>query len=195
MKTKNKIWFTLIIIMGVSIMLTSSCKKADKGSDETFGYEYGYEYYKGAIPNSYYIINMYGERALKVTGKPFMILKYTKLTHYILDCEFGLSEITQSQISGTQGEPWEPTLDASMFEKKLNLVSPVDLLVEWTLDTRTITNGSLGAGGVIFSFSDVIGITWTFSYLPAGSLTGGVKNLNNYGMETDSENSFVLNRL
>ena len=60
-----------------------------------------------------------------------------------------------------------------------------------------VTNGSLDAGGVIFSYS-AYGCKWTFSYLPAGSMTGGVEITSDDksdGKETDSQNSFNLIKL
>lgn len=106
-----------------------------------------YEYWKGDIPNTYYCLNMWGERALKVTGKPFMCVKYNPVNHEILDIEFGLSEVVQEHLPTPSGDPAapEPTLAAEniSYYKKLNLKSPVVLLLNWPVATANgaITNG------------------------------------------------------
>jgi len=112
----------------------------------------GYQYWKGDIPNSYYLLNIYGERARKVTGKPFMVLTYDRISLEITDCEFGLSEVTQEAIPNPSNfpAPPEPTLDANTiyFHEKLDLKSPVALLVCWNnvnlpggVSKSPITNG------------------------------------------------------
>lgn len=156
------------------------------------------EYYKGAIPNSFYTQNYMGERALKVTGKPWMIVKYERSTHHILDFAFGLSEITQSNV-GEDPIPY-PTASADMImhSKKLNLKGPIALLVCWPVTTNVldqeIYNGSLGAGGVIFYYNHYGYTFYTFSYLPAGSMVGGAKNLDGTGIETLTGIDFNLLR-
>ncbi|MBS4057673.1 MAG: hypothetical protein KGZ82_10190 [Bacteroidales bacterium] len=178
------------------LILAPGCNKKTETNNETFGYEY----YKGAIPNSYYIYNFMEERALKVSGKPFMVVKYDKITHNILDFEFGLSEVTQTAVPGASfGVAPEPTLDASSidYQEKLGLVSPVDLLINWPVTAwgYQITNESLNGGGLSFSFSGY-GSKWTFSYLPAGSMTGGAVILDyTTGRETDAANSINMLRL
>ncbi|MFA4853213.1 MAG: hypothetical protein WC599_11895 [Bacteroidales bacterium] len=187
-------WLYPLTIVGILLLLAVSCKKSgDSGSNETFGYEF----YRGSIPNSYYMYNYMNERALKVTGKPFMVVKYDRLTHDIIDFEFGLDEVTQSAIPGASvSAPPEPTLNASSidYKDKFNLKSPVDLLVNWPVTAwgDNITNGLLGAGGSFFSYS-AYGCKWKFSYLPAGSMTGGVTILDYIGgRETDTESSFNM---
>jgi hypothetical protein len=185
------------------LFLFFSCKKSDNKSDDP-GHGIGYEYWVGAIPNSYYEFNIFGEKGLQVKGKPFMVLTYNRTTGDYLDCEIGLSEVTQTNITTPSGiwVPPDPTLDASVidFKDKLGLKSPVDLMVGWnsTYDsTKTaITNGlknfsfranySIGFGG---GYNE----EWKFSYV-SNIMTGGVKNLdmNNYMGRESENNAFNL---
>ena len=191
-----------ILIFAVILCLTA----CDKGYLGLSGYlisgaNGNLEYYTGAIPNTCYAHNYNGDRALKITGKPWMVIKYDKSTHNIIDFEFGLSEATQTEIA-SPGAALFPTIDASSidYHKKLGLANPVVLLVNWpvTSEKATITNGSLGAGGVIFYYNDKdFELKWTFSYLPAGSMVGGVVMTGGYdlGVETDALNSFNMLKL
>lgn len=151
----------------------------------TVGGTVGYQYWKEDIPSSYYTLNFYGERARKVTGKPFMVLTYDKITLQIIDCEFGLSEVTQVAITNPSNSPAapEPTLDAGSidYQAKLNLKSPVDLIVGWK-SKSSINNGSLN-GSPSFSFntgSSPGGVgrneLWSFSNNNV-SMWGDVKNI------------------
>jgi hypothetical protein len=164
-----------------------------------------YQYWKGEIPNSYYLLNIYGERAAKVTGKPFMILKYDKVTLEITDCEFGLSEVTQEGISNPSDTPAppEPTLDAEVidFHEKLGLKSPVDAIVSWNINLPGGVSKSITNGVQQFSFihpTNGIGPgsnseKWTFVYT-SGIMTGGVENIDTYyymGRESET-NAFNL---
>jgi hypothetical protein len=165
----------------------------------------GYQYWKGDIPNSYYTLNFYGERARKVTGKPFMVLTYDKITLQIIDCEFGLSEVTQVAITNPSNSPAapEPTLDAGSidYQTKLNLKSPVDLIVGWR-SKSSINNGSLN-GSPTFSFntgSSPGGVghneLWSFSNNNV-SMWGDVKNIDTtyyLGRDSDSK-AFSLLKL
>lgn len=151
-----------------------------------------YEYYKGVIPNSCYS-TIQGERAVKITGKPFMAVKYERATHRILDFDFGLSEVTQTLLTGVVPVP-AIDISAISYRDKLNLVGPIISLVNWpTAFGETVTNGSLNAGGYWFYYSGH-GTKWSFSYLPAGSMTGGAVWLGGEGYETDKENSFNMLR-
>ena len=151
-----------------------------------------YQYWKGSIPNSYYLLNFYGERARKVTGKPFMVLTYNPVTLAITDCEFGLSEVTQTAVANPSNSPAapEPTLNASTFDyqSKLNLQSPVVLLVGWK-SKSTVINGvqnfsfktGSSPGGVGYNAS------WAFSY-DSVSMWGDVKNIDTtYYLGADSD--------
>lgn len=165
----------------------------------------GYQYWKGDIPNSYYTLNFYGERARKVTGKPFMVLTYDKITLQITDCEFGLSEVTQVAITNPSNSPAapEPTLEAGSidYQTKLNLKSPVDLIVGWK-SKSSINNGSLN-GSPTFSFntgSSPGGVghneLWSFSNNNV-SMWGDVKNIDTtyyLGRDSDSK-AFSLLKL
>ena len=127
-----------------------------------------------------------------------MVVKYSSSDHHIIDFEFGLSEITQTQIASPAAAP-EPTIDASSidYQKKLKLSNPVVLLVNWpvTAENQTVTNGSLNAGGVIFYYDQYGATKYTFSYLPAGSMTGGAVDEDGTGIETDTQSSFNMLKL
>ena len=161
---------------------------------------YGYAFYQGAIPNTYYRFNYNGERAVAVSGKPFLVVKYDRVNHNVYDIEFGFSEVTQKIIDA--GGIYEPTLDASSidYQKKFDLKSPVALLVNWPITAwglGSIQNGVFDKSGYTFTFEDG-NTSWTFSYLPAGSMTGGAVLLDDYyyeGVETDKENSINMLKL
>ncbi len=187
-----------MILIFASILSLTGCEKGYlgiAGVGISGGVNSNLEYYKGAIPNSCYSYNYMGDRALKITGKPFMVVKYERSTHYITDFEFGLSEATQTSIGPGPNAIPQPTIDASGLDcyKKCGLKNPVVLLVNypvatasWSGSNVTIKNGSLGAGGVIFTYtSPYTKDLWTFSYLPAGSMTGGVVMGDGTGVETD----------
>ena len=172
------------------------CSKNEESS--TTNENFGLEYYKGAIPNSFYTYNFMDERALQVSGKPFMVVKYDKLTHNILDFEFGMSEVVQTKVPGVSiAAPPEPTIDGSKLDyaAKFGLKNPVVLLVNWpsTAWGGVVTNGILSVGGPAFFYYSGNGSKWSFSYLPAGSMTGGVEIINSVtGYETLAANSFNL---
>ncbi len=160
----------------------------------------GYQFWKGEIPNSYYYLNIYGHRALKVTGKPWMVLKYDKISGDTLDCEFGLSEVTQAYEPNIDdyGTTSQPTLDARMidYHVQLGLNSPVDLLVSWNgigqlvngVQQFSFNSNYVSMGGVGYAES------WSFTY-DSISMVGGVKNIDNtfyfYGADSET-NSFNL---
>lgn len=171
------------------------------GADKEDTGAVGYQYWRGDIPNSYYVLNIYGERARKVSGKPFMVVKYDKVSLQITDCEFGLSEVSQEAVtnpSNLAAAP-EPTLDASTidYHTKLDIKSPVVLLAGWG-SKSTIANGvqnfsfSRGSspGGVGYNEN------WAFSY-DSVSMWGGVRNIDTtYYLGNDSaNNAFSLLKL
>ena len=188
----------LTVIIAAILMLTA-CKKGYLGLTgfEIAGGGKNLEYYVGKIPNSYYYRNDDGNLSLQVTGKPWMVVKYNPSDHHIIDFEFGLSEVTSTILDGASSP--EATLDASTIDycNKLKLVSPVALLVNWPVTAwgGTVTNGSLGAGGVIFYYTFNGNTKYTFSYLPAGSMVGGAENLNGWGLETQTLSSFNMLKL
>lgn len=162
-----------------------------------------YEYWRGDIPNSYYVMNIYGERARKVTGKPWMVLKRDRISLQIIDCEFGLSEVTQVAVANPSNfaAPPEPTLAATSldFYNKLQLdtTKPVTLNVGWG-SKATLVNGvqtfsfkdGSSPGGVGYNES------WSFSYLSL-TMWGDVKNIDNtyyLGIDSDSK-AFSLMKL
>jgi len=190
---------SLILLLVFIVLTFTACDKGYLGLSGYLisGANGNLEYYTGSIPNFYYRQNYMGDNALKVSGKPWMVIKYERTTHNIIDFEFGLSQVTQTTV-GANPIP-EPTIDASTidYHKKLNLVNPVVLLVNWpvTAEKATITNGSLGAGGVIFYYNQYGATKYTFSYLPAGSMIGGAVNLDGTGVGTDNLSSFNMLKL
>ena len=162
-----------------------------------------YEFWKGSIPNTYYSLNIYGDRALQVTGKPWMVLKRDRITLQIIDCEFGLSEVTQIQIPNANNQPGspEPTLAATSIDYctslQLDTTKPVTLCVGWGTKP-TLVNGvqnftfKMGSspGGVGYNES------WSFSFL-SSTLWGDVTNLDQtyfLGIDSDSK-AFSLMKL
>ncbi len=150
--------------------------------------------YQGAIRNTYYRQNFMGDKATMIMGKPFMAVKFDKTSNKVLDFEFGLSEVLQSAV-GPNSIP-EPTMDADNidYQKKLNLKSPVALLVNWPVTAwdQTITTSTLSDGGYTFSYRSYGATKFTFSYLPAGIITGGAENLDGTGIETETESTFNM---
>ncbi|HTW91776.1 MAG TPA: hypothetical protein VMH22_08715 [bacterium] len=105
-----------------------------------------YEYWKGSIADSYYVLDLYGDRQLQVTGIPFMCVKYDPTDHSILDVEFGLSGVTQQYLETENGIHFpEPTLDAGnvSYASRLGLKSPVALLLNWPVAASSgqVNNG------------------------------------------------------
>ena len=183
-------------------LLFFGCEKVSDPNTSSDG-NVAYSYWVGDIPNSYYLFNIMGEKGLKISGKPFMVLKYNRVSLLILDCEMGLSEITQTGIATSSGlnVPPEPTLDISSidFKDKLGIKSPVDLLVTWN-SSYFATKDSIINGFQNFKFRTkgggpgvMYGSEWKFTYNNV-TLTGGVKNLDlkyYFGSESDI-NAFNL---
>jgi hypothetical protein len=189
----------LLVICSIFTFLFIRCEKdSNTSTDENIGYTY----WVGSIPNSCYLLNFYGERAMQIKGKPWMVLKYERVSGEVLDCEMGLSEVTQTAITTSSGlgvSP-EPTIDVSIidFKDKLGLKSSVVLLLEWNVSVyaskSTIINGvqnfsfqanpPIGLGG---GYSE----EWKFTYTNVVAvMSGGVKNIDiNYYMGCDSENN------
>jgi hypothetical protein len=182
----------------------SQCVQVTIPSAPSGGAE-GYQYWKSNDNASYYLLDFYGEQTTKVTGKPFLVLTYDKITLDITDCEFGLSEVTQEIIA--DGGIYEPTLDAGTidFHEKLSLKSPVDLCVSWSINLPGGDNKSTIINGVQqFSFlhpANAIGPgknseEWIFNYTNV-TMTGGVTNVDTYyflGRESGT-NAFILRKL
>ncbi len=184
-----------VLLLAV-ILFIASCEKGYMGFTGYLlsGANGNVTLYQGDIPNTYYRQNYMGDRATKIMGKPFMAVKFDKTSNKVIDFEFGLSEVIQSAV-GPNSIP-EPTLDAENidYQKKLNLKSPVALLVNWPVTAwdQTITSSTLSDGGYTFSYSSYGATKFTFSYLPAGILTGGAENLDGTGIETDTESTFNM---
>ena len=187
MKKSNSFWIYSFILVAAFSLLISSCKKEEQNR---------FSYWKGDIPNSYYLLNMSGERAREISGKPYMKLEYDPVTGVPIRCEFGLSEVTQKSLQTPSGDPAfpEPTLDASGFDyaDKLDIKSPVNLLINWEdVDTHT----ELSAGGFEFTVKQQYA-EYHFSFTFDG-MVGEVNNLDlNYyflGRESNIQ-SFKLLR-
>ncbi len=150
---------------------TSTLTKDSSSSSTSGKGKVGYEYWNGDIPNSYYLLNDNGERAIKITGKPFMVLEYDTNTHEILNYQFGLSEVTQKKLNAPSSSvvSFDPTLDGTAydFSKKLDIKNPVVSVVPRFSPgyKSSITNG-------VKSFSSQYGK----SYIPSGA--GGYEGYN-----------------
>lgn len=177
MKSNLRIIWVVLLSVLLAVSLTS-CVGVVGDSEGDSGAE-AYQYWKSSFNASYDLLNFAGTPATTVTGKPFLVLTYDRISLEITDCEFGLSEVTQKIIA--EGGIYEPTLNAEMiyFHEKLGLQSPVALCVSW--GNKSIVNGVQQ-----FSFlsSAVIGPAknsekWIFNYT-SGTMTGGVTNLDTY---------------
>ncbi|MDR3682482.1 MAG: hypothetical protein P4L11_02040 [Geothrix sp.] len=181
---------------GGSSSTTNSTNNTSNGPAPT------YELWKGSISNTYYSLNIYGDRALQVTGKPWMVIKRDPITLLVLDCEFGFSEVTQTQIPNPNlpGSP-EPTLAATAIDYctqlQLDTTKPVTLCVAWG-SKPTLVNGvnnftfktGSSPGGVGYNES------WSFSLL-SSTLWGDVTNIDKtyyLGIDSDSK-AFSLSKL
>lgn len=145
----------------------------------------GYSYWKGPTPGSYYVLNINGQRAMKVTGKPYMVLAYDKISGDIIDLEFGLSEVTIERVPNPSdmGAITPPTVDANWvdFYEKLDLKSPVDTAVTYSSHSEI----TYGPGTFSFRSNQSAGFgpwseEWSFSY-DANKMVGGVKNIADIG--------------
>lgn len=164
-----------------------------------------YRFWQGGLStNFYYIVNIYGDRAVKVTGRPFMVEKFNNITLQILDIEFGMSEVTQVAIPNANNfaAPLEPYINATSidYNSKFNLQGNVVLLSTWNTGSgkSSITNGvqnfsfkeGSSPGGVGYNEQ------WSFTYT-SGLMTGDVKNIDTtYFLGIDSDTwAFKLNLL
>lgn len=160
-----------------------------------------YEYWRGDIPNTFYWLNIYGDRALQVTGKPWMVIKRDPISLKILDLEFGLSEVTQQQLPNPNNLPSAPypTVSASSIDYAsrlgLDLTKPVALCVGW----RSATNLVNGVQNITFNHGGSASNPteqWHFSFLTLEQW-GGVTNLDTYaylGSDSDT-NAFKLMKI
>jgi hypothetical protein len=160
-----------------------------------------YEYWRGDIPNSFYWLNIYGDRALQVTGKPWMVIKRDPVSLRVLDLEFGLSEVTQTPLANPNNMPSAPypTISPSYIDYAsrlgLDLTKPAALCVRWQPATNLVNgvqNISFTHGGSASNPTE----QWNFSFLTLEQW-GGVKNLDTYaylGSDSDT-NAFRLMKL
>jgi hypothetical protein len=192
MKSNLRIIWVVLLSVLLAVSLTS-CEGVGGDGEGDSGAE-AYQYWKNFTKSSYDLLKFDGIHATTVTGKPFLVLTYNRISLEITDCEFGLSEVTQKIIA--DGGIYEPTLDAETidFHEKLGLQSPVDLCVSW--GNKSIVNGVQQ-----FSFlhpANAIGPgknseKWIFNYT-SGTMTGGVTNVDTYyflGRQSET-NAFKL---
>ncbi len=190
--------FSLLAMIGCSGGSTSpSSTNTPSGPAPT------YELWKGSIACTYYSLNIYGDRAVQVTGKPWMVIKRDPITLLVQDCEFGFSEVTQAQIPNADnfaGTP-EPTLAATSIDYctqlQLDTTKPATLCVGWG-SKPTLANGvqtftfhvGSSPGGVGYNES------WNFSLL-SSTLWGDVTNIDKtyyLGIDSNSK-AFSLIKL
>ncbi len=91
-----------------------------------------------------YRLNSHNQRALMVTGKPFMIVKYLKIDNQsATDCYFGLSDVVESDIAGVESIPHDTFLRPSDIESNqsfnFSADSSIILPVDWN-NKRTTDN-------------------------------------------------------
>lgn len=197
-------WTSFFIFLGLALF--SACGGAGSSSPTptpTPSPTATYEYWKGAIPCNYYSLNIYGDRALKVTGKPWMVIKRDPITLLVLDCEFGFSEVTQVQVPNSNNMPGspEPTLAATAIDYyarlQLDTTKPVTLGVGWG-SKPTLVNGVQTFTFKVGSSPGGVGYNenWSFSLLSL-TLWGDVTNIDKtyyLGKDSDSK-SFSLAKI
>lgn len=169
-----------------------------------------YQLWVGDMPNTYYRLNIIGERAMQITGKPWMVVKYNNITQEILDVEFGVSEV----IVGANNPDWPAVagpFDNSdwVYPSQLGLKPPIYTVVwfdepvpgdvEGIYKSKTIVQGVQQISFVYDVSHNALGLNkeqWTFTYT-GESMTGGVTNLDTYaylGNDSDA-NAFHLRRI
>ncbi len=137
----------------------------------------GARYWKGALPDSFYLLNSHGMPAIEISGISWMILTYDRVSGDITSFSFGMSEVTHKILSDEYSSDFQylPNADASTYPGELGLTGPV-----WELVGSDTFNG-LNAGVQQFSFvlsNNEAGCErWTFNYT-SDQMTGGVVNLN-----------------
>lgn len=122
----------LIVYAGLlaAVVLSLSCKKQ---TDR-------YSFWKGAIENHYYILDMNDQPLQRVVGKPYMVMEYDPLNGYPVRVEFGLYEARNEYLPGVEGPIPEPFLAASNFQyaQRMGLTGSVSLRSNW----REVTSSS-----------------------------------------------------
>lgn len=126
----------------LSLLLLSGC--GSRVSDELTAHKS----FKGYTTNTYYKLNSNGVRALKVTGRPFMIVKYLKVdSEYAADCYFGLSDVKQFDLGVSPAVAPDTNLlkpadieSSSQFNFPAN--SNILLLVDWEKKAITRDRGN-----------------------------------------------------
>lgn len=181
---RKAVFALLAVSLAASSLVLPAC--GGESSETQNGSKDRYSYWKGDIPNTYYRLDIGGNRGLQVTGKPFMRLEYDPVSGVPLMCEFGLSEATQSFVPGHDIVAGEPTLDASVisYADRLDVKSPVDLLVSWGSVT---SHEELSGGGFEFWCRRTKWEEWHFAMTFDG-MEGEVSNTDNYsylGGESD----------
>ena len=102
------------------------------------------KHFKGNSAVTLYRLNSHNQRALMITGKPFMIVKFLKIdSQTATDCYFGLSDVAESDIAGVESIPHDTFLRPSDIESNqsfnFSADSPIILPVDWN-NKRTTDN-------------------------------------------------------
>ncbi len=143
----------MLIILGViTSLFLGGC-----GSDSIQNDLTREKYFKSDATVTFYRYNLLGQKALEITGKPFMIVKYLRISNeYATDCYFGLSEVVETDIPGVAPVPHDTFLKPANIEAfpLFNFPdnSPILLPVVW--DNKRITSNS--------------GNEFSFEYYPTG---------------------------
>jgi hypothetical protein len=156
------------------------------------------------MPNTCYVLNIIGERAIQITGKPYMVVKYNNITQEILDVEFGLSEA----IVGANTTDWPAEAGTALHSEVSNMenyeiLGLKPLVYELVGFDDPVPGGKYksiiqGVQQISFVYDVESGSAeqWTFTYT-SGTMTGGVTNLDTYyygGNDSDT-NAFKLRRI
>jgi len=161
----------------------------------------GTQYWKGTFPDSFYILWMIGPvneiiigPAVEISGLPWMILTYDKISGDITSVDFGMTEVTYKMLDDRYlpGFEYPANLDASNLPEELGLTGPIWGLVS----SYTLAGDTINMGVQQFSFLWSNGERWTFNYT-SDQMTGGVENLDptTYLGRQSKTNAFHLYRI
>jgi len=161
--------FIIAASLLATVVLTLSCrKKTDR-----------YSFWKGAIENHYYLLDMNDEPLQMVVGKPYMVFEYDPLNGYPLRVEFGLYQSRNEYLPGVQGAIPEPFLSADDFRhaRVMGLTGSVSLLCGWGEVTSTSKLPSGDFQFYIDKGADLFGHEILhFTYIPDALMDGEITN-------------------
>jgi hypothetical protein len=182
--TLNVLLFVLLVSMACSISQARSTNPVVQTSsvppeatpylqvtsDASSGRE-GAQYWKGAIPDSYYMLDSHGVPIVEMSGIPWMMLTYDKISGDITSVFFGMSEVTYKILDDKYSafEYSDPDVDAGTLPKELGLTG-------WVWNEAAADGDQINMGVQQFSFVWFNCERWVFNYT-TDQMTGGVTNL------------------